>query len=156
MPARRFFILAAEKAIRQVSRLRSKNSSFEISLIFVIKREMRRLNRLYRGKNRPTDVLSFPRFAPGARPGRALQKLGRIVPMADPDGVIRLGEIVIAPEVARKEAAMFGNSVGKHYLFLFAHGSLHLLGYDHEKSKREEKEMFVLQRSIIEQITKNK
>ena len=69
--------------------------------------------------------------------------------MADPDGVVRLGEICIAPEVARKEAEVFGHAPDQHHLFLFVHGLLHLLGYDHERSKKEEKEMFALQQKIM-------
>jgi probable rRNA maturation factor len=70
---------------------------------------VRRLNRQYRGRNQPTDVLSFPADEPG-----------------------QLGDIVIAAGVARRQAASAGHSLGTELRVLALHGLLHLLGYDHE------------------------
>ena len=68
------------------------------------------LNRRYRGKDRPTDVLSFPAGEPG-----------------------QLGDVVIALGVARRQAEAAGHPVGTELRILALHGLLHLLGYDHEQ-----------------------
>lgn len=73
-------------------------------------REMRRLNRSFRGKNKTTDVLSFPA---GERNGY-------------------LGDIAISPAVARRNAREHGRPVSRELRILALHGVLHLLGYDHE------------------------
>ncbi len=150
MPARRFFVLAAQKTLRAILyKVRTaKGLYIEVSVVFVSQREIQRLNKRYRGKNKPTDVLSFPRFSSvSSRAG--LHHLGKIVPMADPDGVIRLGEIIIVPEVARKEALSFGHGAREQYLFLFVHGLLHLLGYNHENSKRDDIFMRQTQQNVL-------
>ena len=76
-------------------------------------REVRRLNRVYRGKDRPTDVLSFP----------------------GEDG--HLGDILISVPVARRQAAAAGRSVERELRVLLLHGLLHCLGYDHETDEGE-------------------
>jgi len=153
--SKRFFILTAQKTLGAVSEWNSSQSGrarIEISLVFVSKNEMRRLNKAHRGKNKPTDVLSFPYKALTSHTGNRKWVLGRIFPMRDPDGVIRLGEIVIVPEIVRREASAFHHTIREQYRFLFIHGLLHLLGYDHERSRRDEKEMFALQENILEQL----
>jgi len=79
---------------------------------FTSDREMQRLNRDYRGKDRPTDVLSFPG---GATPE------GR-----------HLGDVVIAVPVARRQAGEHGHALARELRTLLLHGVLHCLGYDHE------------------------
>ncbi|HYO16453.1 MAG TPA: rRNA maturation RNase YbeY [Thermoanaerobaculia bacterium] len=76
-------------------------------------REVRRLNRTYRGKDRPTDVLSFP----------------------GEDG--HLGDILISVPVARRQAEAVGHSVEREIRVLLLHGLLHCLGYDHETDEGE-------------------
>jgi probable rRNA maturation factor len=88
----------------------------EVTVVFTDDAHVRRLNRTYRGKNRPTNVLSFP--APPA-PGGALAPL--------------LGDIVLAAETVAKEAAAAGIAVTDHLTHLIVHGFLHLIGYDHEE-----------------------
>jgi probable rRNA maturation factor len=75
---------------------------------------IRELNRRYRGKNVPTDVLSFPADEPG-----------------------HLGDIVIALGVARRQAGSAGHSLSTEFRVLALHGLLHLLGYDHERDNGE-------------------
>jgi probable rRNA maturation factor len=72
-------------------------------------RELRRLNHKFRGKDRPTDVLSFP----------------------DADGAF-LGEIAISAQRAREQAAAYGHSIDQEICILMLHGVLHLMGMDHE------------------------
>ena len=89
---------------------------------------LQQLNRDFRGKDRPTNVLSFA-------PGPGLEGY--------------LGDIAIAYEVAAEEAEASGKSVAHHVLHLSVHGTLHLLGYDHEDDREallmEAKETLILQ-----------
>ena len=85
------------------------------------------LNRAYRGKPQPTNVLSWPaqELAPeeaGADP-RA--------PEPDPDGTVPLGDIALAYETCAREAELGGITLADHLTHLIVHGTMHLLGYDH-------------------------
>jgi len=82
----------------------------EITVAIVANRRVRDLNRRYRRKDAPTDVLSFPADEPG-----------------------KLGDVVIALGVARHQAAQAGHSLSTEFRVLALHGLLHLLGYDHER-----------------------
>ncbi len=88
-------------------------------------------NRSYRGKNRPTDVLSFPveSNSPKRRANRATPK-SKAAPR--PAEVTYLGDIAIAPAVARANAVRFGRTFEAEMRILILHGILHLMGYDHE------------------------
>ena len=90
----------------------------ELSVVVVSDRVMRGLNREWRGRDRTTDVLSF---AQREGPGGA------------PDGL--LGDVVISLETAARQAAERGVRVGVEAERLLIHGLLHLLGYDHERSR---------------------
>ena len=109
--------------LRRAARLAVKNERLpdpclmEVSLIS--DNEMRGLNRMRRGVNRVTDVLSFPMKNPGDGP--------------DPDtGRVYIGDVLISKKRAKKQAREYGHSVGRELGYLAAHGALHLLGYDHE------------------------
>jgi probable rRNA maturation factor len=91
----------------------------ELSLALVDDASMRALNRDYRGIDRPTDVLAFA-MAEGEAPERSL-----------------LGDVVIAVEVARRQAAERRRPLGDELTMLLAHGLLHLLGYDHVTKAQE-------------------
>jgi probable rRNA maturation factor len=83
--------------------------------------EVQALNRDYRGKDKPTNVLSFPQFEPDD-----------FAMLANTDdGEILLGDIVLALETCTREAADRGIAVADHAAHLIVHGTLHLLGYDH-------------------------
>lgn len=86
-------------------------------------------NRVYRGKNRPTDVLSFPAFA-HAQNGDG--RMPRSQTSARAAGESYLGDVAIAPAVARRNARAAGRSFDQEMRILALHGLLHLLGYDHE------------------------
>jgi probable rRNA maturation factor len=93
----------------------------EISIRMTLNAEVQALNRDYRCKDRPTNVLSFPQFGPDD-----------FVMLADTDdGEVLLGDIVLAHETCALEAAERGISVADHAAHLMVHGMLHLLGYDH-------------------------
>ncbi len=85
-----------------------------ISLVFCSDREIRRLNFLYRGKDRPTDVLSF-----SMREGKRLKGDSSI-----------LGDVVISVDRARKQAKRFSSTFKREIYLYIIHGILHLLGYD--------------------------
>jgi probable rRNA maturation factor len=93
--------------------------------------EMARWNRAYRGKKGSTDVLSFPTNG-AQRNGKSLAapKPGRA---AASD--FYLGDIAIAPAVARRNARRFGRTFGEEMQILILHGILHLMGYDHESDE---------------------
>ncbi len=95
----------------------------ELSLAVVDIEEMAALNQRYRGVEGPTDVLAFGCDDPCA---------------ASSDEPITLGDVVIAPEVAEKQAAEGGTTVEQELNLLLVHGILHLLGYDHEDDVGEE------------------
>jgi probable rRNA maturation factor len=95
----------------------------QVTVAIVSDRRMRALNRMFRGKDVVTDVLSFP--ADGGGPGAdSLQAARGEAPS--------LGDIVIATGVAARQAREHGHAVGTELKVLALHGLLHLLGYDHE------------------------
>lgn len=94
----------------------------ELNLLITDDEGIRAINRQYRGIDAPTDVLSFS----------ALPSSGEDMFVMPPDGILRLGDIVISFERAREQATEFGHSVRQEVGELFVHGLLHILGYDHE------------------------
>jgi probable rRNA maturation factor len=81
--------------------------------------EQRRLNRTYRGKDMPTNVLAFPQGKPDS---------------SRPDAPVLLGDVVLAFATVRREAAEQHKPLANHLRHLVVHGVLHLLGFDHEKA----------------------
>jgi probable rRNA maturation factor len=108
----------------------------ELSIILVDTASMEKLHIEWMDEPGATDVLSFPMDE--LRPGTA----GRPAP----EGV--LGDVVLCPDVARRQAAAAGHSTGEELLLLTTHGVLHLVGYDHAEPD-EEREMFALQRNLL-------
>ena len=111
----------------------------EVSVTAVDDEQIRELNRDYRDKDKPTDVLSFPLCE------------NKEWEMSD-DGYAILGDIVLSLERCAAQASEFGHSFEREIAFLTVHSVLHLLGYDHETSKEDEEEMFSLQKQIMEKI----
>lgn len=109
----------------------------EVSVIFIDNEQIRQLNRDFRGKDRPTDVLSFP-----------LGENGRY-DLNNETGAYILGDIVISVPKAIEQAKLYGHSLRREIGFLTVHSMLHLLGYDHENEGLEavrmrEKEEYTL------------
>ena len=100
----------------------------ELSLALVTDREIHKLNRQYRGKDKPTDVLSFP--------------------LADKLQPSLLGDVVISGETAARQAQRRRHSLREELRILLIHGILHLLGYDHEVSRREASRMQRKEREV--------
>lgn len=107
----------------------------ELSIALVGEEEMSDLNGKYRGKEGPTDVLSFPCDDPCA--------------VAAPDEPVALGDVVIAPSVAERQAAELGHTVEEELNLLLVHGVLHLLGYDHVEDEQAEA-MQARQRALLD------
>lgn len=103
----------------------------EMVIAFVTVEQIQALNKSYRGKNKPTDVLSF------GSPGE------------DPDS---LGELAIAPDIIAKQAKEHGLLVREELGYMVLHGFLHLLGYDHEVNERDAKKMFKIQDELFERM----
>jgi probable rRNA maturation factor len=98
-----------------------------VSLTFVRDAEMRALNRAHRGKDAPTDVLSFPLFAPDA-----FDRSGVTRPRQRGDGPERmLGDVVVSVDTARRQAAEYDAPLGREVERLLIHAVLHLAGHDH-------------------------
>lgn len=108
----------------------------ELAILFVDEQAMEELHIKWMDEPGPTDVLSFPMDE--LRPGTAAQPT--------PAGL--LGDIVVCPSVAARQAVTAGHSAQEEMLLLTTHGILHLLGYDHAEPE-EEKEMFALQRQLL-------
>ena len=109
----------------------------DVGIIFVDEAPMEELHIKWMDEPGPTDVLSFPMDE--LRPG------SEEVP--SPEGV--LGDIVVCPQVAAKQAQVAGHAPINEILLLVTHGMLHLVGFDHA-TPSEEQEMFSLQRSLLE------
>jgi len=116
---------------------------YTVSLHLVADAEIQELNRRYRHKDQPTNVLSFP-FADGIDP--ALAGLP----------VEELGDIVISLDTAGREAKAFGQALGYRLLWLVTHGLLHLLGYDHERSVEEEQRMQAREEELLARLTNHR
>ena len=106
---------------------------FDVSLVSLD--DIHQINKEYRNVDRPTDVISF-----AFEDNMVLSCKG--MPRT-------LGEIIISPEKAIQQANEYGHSFTREMAFLFTHGLLHLLGYDH-MNEDEEKEMFSIQDKIME------
>lgn len=108
----------------------------ELSILFTDDKRIAELNKQYRGKDMPTNVLAFP--------------------MAEDPADIEsgmLGDVVISVDTALREAAETGETHVEAIYRLVVHGLLHLLGYDHERSPKDEKNMFREQARLMKLIT---
>lgn len=99
-----------------------------LRVIFVDKKQGKRLNKTHRNKNYPTDVLSF---------GSGEPQMG-------------LGELILCVPILRQQAKEHKLSLTKETQYLVIHGFLHLLGYEHETNPRDEKRMMALQDQLFE------
>jgi probable rRNA maturation factor len=98
----------------------------DISILLTNDAEMQTINKQYKKKDKPTNVLSFPQNERGV-----------------------IGDIVISLETVQAEAHEQEKSFFDHFSHMIVHGALHLMGYDHEKSKKAQKEMEELETEIL-------
>ena len=109
----------------------------EVSVTFADNEYIHGLNNEYRGMDKPTDVLSFPMYDDG-------------FPYDECQHGCTLGDIVISLEKAEEQANELGHDLIREVAFLAIHSTLHLLGYDHERSPEEDEEQCRRQREILE------
>lgn len=102
--------------------------SAELAVVLMDDTAVRALNRDYRGQDKPTNVLSFAALT---GPQALAARTGRLPSGWPPDAPLALGDIVLAFETVRQEAATQGKPFLNHARHLLVHGFLHLLGYDH-------------------------
>lgn len=126
----------------RAGRLLRFSPNSRVTLITVTDRTIQAFNRRLRGENRPTDVLSFP-LGSGRTPASLRRSL-----RADPDGWVRLGDVMISLDTAARQAAERSAGLSQEVSVLFAHGLLHLVGYDHERP-REAERMSALARKLL-------
>lgn len=114
----RGFVARVVRAVLEDRRVGVKRPA-EVSVVLADDPFVRRLNRNHRGKDRPTNVLSFPLDAESAPKGARLL----------------LGDVVLAHRTIRREAKAEGKRIASHAAHMLVHGTLHLLGFDHERAK---------------------
>lgn len=112
----------------------------EVSVTLCDNAYIRNLNKTYRNKDKHTDVLSFPMYEGGNF------DIGECI-----SGAV-LGDIVISLERAKEQAKEIGNSFLEEVVFLTIHSTLHLLGYDHERSKEDDDLQCKKQKEIIKAV----
>ena len=123
-----------KRAVKTALEYESFDKKAEVSVTFTDNAGIRSLNREYRNIDRETDVLSFPMYE--AEDLYALEEA-------------TLGDIVLSLEKAKEQSEQYGHSFERELAFLTVHSVLHLLGYDHERSEEEEKDMFARQEEIL-------
>ena len=110
--------------------LKGENKKGELSVVFVCQRRIQGLNKKYRKKDKPTDVLSFKYN----------------------EDKNTLGEIVICPEIVKKNAKKFDLDYNKELTKVLIHGILHILGYDHENLEKEAREMEKVENKYLKKL----
>jgi len=111
----------------------------ELSLLFVNDLQIQALNRQYLRRDKPTNVLAFP-----MRKGE--------FPTLHPH---LLGDLVISLETAKRQSNRFGLGEMEMVILLMIHGILHLIGYDHEGTKKDAREMTLRQKELFDSVTQN-
>ncbi|WP_274363262.1 rRNA maturation RNase YbeY [Paenibacillus thermotolerans] len=130
-----------EETLHRLLRLAGESEGVEageVALTFVNDEEIRELNKQYRGLDKSTDVLSFSMWE-----GEELAEAPEL--SDDP-----IGDIVISAETAKRQSEEYGHSLEREIGFLFVHGFLHLIGYDHQ-DEASEKEMIGKQERVLQQ-----
>ncbi|HEY7874804.1 MAG TPA: rRNA maturation RNase YbeY, partial [Actinomycetota bacterium] len=105
---------------RYVLSVEKVDGSAELSVLFVSSDHIRQLNARFAGEDHATDVLAFPM-------------------MEEEDGALLLGDVVVCPAVAEKNATQLGHDLDAELEALVVHGTLHLLGYDHQGTEDKAK-----------------
>ena len=131
---------AVRRGIKATLDFEKFSGSAEVSVTFASPEHIKRLNREHRNKNSVTDVLSFPMYERWE-----YESLPKGAP-------VMLGDIVICLDRAKSQAEEIGNTLIDEITFLAVHSTLHLLGYDHERSPEDDEAQCARQREITEKI----
>ena len=129
---------------RNTELARKKHSHIELDVLFCGDTRIRTINRDFRNKDKTTDVLSFPSFESMRKGSEDM-----IFP-----GLVHIGDIIISRDVAKRQAKEFNLTVEQEIIHLLVHGFLHLLGWDHEISQKEEEIMQAHEKAILDKIRK--
>ena len=133
IPTDRALYALIRRAIKAALEFEDFQRECEVSVTLVDNEQIHEMNLEARGVDRPTDVLSFPMFDEDFDDGE----------------MAILGDIVLSLEKAAAQAQEYGHSFDREVAFLTVHSVLHLLGYDHELSEDDEKDMFFRQEEIL-------
>ncbi|MNK26221.1 Endoribonuclease YbeY [compost metagenome] len=109
--------------------LKAKDAKKDITLVFLDKKAAQKINKQFRGKDYATDVLSFDSMEPTS-----------------------LGELILCPDVLKKQAQEHDLTYQQELGYMLLHGVLHLLGYDHETGEADAKKMFKIQDEAFEHL----
>lgn len=140
-----------EKTVDEALVFEKFNLDYEISVVLTDNKEIREINKLYRGIDKETDVLSFPMldYDDGYEEEGEIEV--DIEDLNPETGCVVLGDIVLSLEKAKQQAEEYGHSFEREICFLIVHSVLHLLGYDHENDtdraimrEKEEKILSIL------------
>lgn len=118
----------------------------ELGILITGPAGMRSLNRRHRGVDSPTDVLSFPLYSPKELRSLMKKPAGKTSSSSPP---VALGDIVINPEQARRQAKEYGVTFQEEMRRLLVHGLLHLVGYDHEQSAYASRKMRLKEEELL-------
>lgn len=111
--------------------VKASQNQKEFTLVFLDKKPAQKINMEFRGKDYATDVLSFDSMDPSS-----------------------FGELVLCPEVLKRQAKEHKLTYQAELGYMVLHGTLHLLGYDHETNEKDAREMFTLQDTVFEKLLK--
>ena len=120
----------------QMNHVLGKHRHLHLSVSLVSRTKIQELNAQFRGKNKPTDVLSF-------------SQVEAAIPNAPQ---VELGDLILCPALANEQCKTWGATPAQEIMRLTVHGLLHLFGYDHETNEADAKKMFRLQEKILEPI----
>ncbi|MDP2277595.1 MAG: rRNA maturation RNase YbeY [Nitrospirota bacterium] len=125
----------------------------ELSILLVDDSRMRGLNYKYRGIDRTTDVLSFPQMSYSVKRKALSVKSYNAI---NAQRTTLLGDVVINLQAVKRQAPEHGLSFNEELRWLLVHGVLHLIGYDHERSKYAERKMRTKERELLDYLRKDK
>ncbi|MFW2076422.1 rRNA maturation RNase YbeY [Acinetobacter sp. ULE_I010] len=128
-----------KKVIETTLRYIDTQSDCEVGIACVDNDESHKLNLEYRGKDKPTNVLSFPSDLPDE--------------MAQVLDTFPIGDLVIAIPVVLQEAIDQQKTPIEHFTHMLVHGTLHLMGYDHETSEEDAEEMETIEIKILKKLS---
>jgi len=114
--------LLIRKCCHAVLQTEEMNGNYEVSVSFVDEENIQRLNKQHRGKDMPTDVLSFPTGENGK------------YDIDKETGASMLGDIALSIPHIYRQAEQYGHDIRREFAYLTVHSMLHLIGYDHEES----------------------
>ena len=136
----KFFFFRYKKCFQEAANALEKildlKKPSEVNVLLVNNKEMKTLSKQYRNKDKTTDVLSFP---------NDFQKLSLQIKY------YMLGDIFLCKNQIQKQAKEFNHSIKREWTYLFVHGLLHLLGYNH-KNKQDEKQMNQIANKVMKKV----